>query len=277
MQVERTETDAYAIRFADATELVDVYTRQLAAGELFVPLEKDHDPAESDYALCLHLPLSDDRLQLRAQALALEPGPPRGVRFRILSLDEATRSQLEEYITELVRGDTPARRFDLETSPEHAAPRAADQALAFQEEATGLANDGRSLHEQLRDMPHAEKIRLAMNGGKAARAALIRSPQPTYHIHVVKNPRITKGEIADLARNPNAGPDAIRWIAAQSPLMADPAIRLAIVKHPKTDPQLAHSYLGRLPRAELQRLARSDDVRANLRAAALRQLDRARR
>ena len=274
MQVEQTDTDAYAIRFADATELVDVYTRQLAAGELFVPLEKDHDPAESDYALCLHLPRNDDRLQLRAQAIALEPGPPRGVRFRILSLDDATRSQLEAYLTELVRGDVPARRFDLEEAPEERAPRAADRALAFQEEATGRALDGRSIQAQLREMSHGDRIRLALTGGKAARAALIRNPQPVYHAHVVQNPRITRAELAAIARNPNVSPEALRAIAANAQHVSDPQVRLALVKNPKTDAQIAQKLLARLPQPQLRQIARSDDVRANLRAAAVRLLAR---
>jgi len=123
-------------------------------------------------------------------------------------------------------------------------------------------------------MSHQERIRLAMSGGKAARAALIRNPQPVYHPYVVQNPRITRAELAAIAENPNVAPEALRWIAANAQHMSDPTIRLNIVKNPKTDGQVAQKYMQRLPQAQLRQLARSEDLRGPLKSMAVRLLNR---
>ena len=80
--------------------------------------------------------------------------------------------------------------------------------------------------------------------------------------------------LAAIAKNPNVAPDALRMIASSAQHMADPAVRLAIVKNPKTDAQIAQKFLPRLSQAQLRQLARGDDVRANIRSAALRLVNR---
>ncbi len=269
MQIEVGEAGAYTARLADVAELVDVYTRQLLQNELFLPLEKlDGAEPGSPCAITFLLPLGSSTFRVEGALESVAEQPPRGVRVRLLPLAQELRTALETYITQALRGETPSVAL-----PE--ASGDGDVALAFQEEATGLASEGRSIQTQLREMSHADRIRLALSGGKAARAALIRNPQPVYHPYVVQNPRITPAELAAIAKNPNVAPEALRMIAASAQHMADPAVRLAIVKNPKTDAQLAQKFLPRLSQAQLRQLARADDVRANIRSAALRLVNRA--
>jgi hypothetical protein len=272
MQVEGGgDTGAYRARLADVAELVDVYTRQLLQGALFLPLEKlDGEAPGAPCAIEIELPLGSS-FHVEGTLESVAEQPPRGVRVRLLPLDAELRSAIESYITQALRGEAPSVALPARS----AASDGADEALAFQEEATGLAAEGRSIQAQLREMSHADRIRLALSGGKAARAALIRNPQPVYHPYVVQNPRITPAELAVIAKNPNVAPEALRMIAASAQHMADPAVRLAIVKNPKTDAQIAQKFLPRLSQAQLRQLARSDDVRANIRSAALRLVNRA--
>jgi hypothetical protein len=265
-------TGAYTARFADVNELVEVYTRQLVSGALFVPLEKLADEAPGAFCTVeLQLPIGAETFRAEGTIESVSMQAPRGVRLRLLPLDDVLRGAIEVYITQALRGETPSVRLP---PPPAAAIEDADTALAFQEEATGLAAEGRSIQAQLREMTHNERIRLALSGGKAARAALIRNPQPVYHPYVVQNPRITNAELAAIAKNPNVAPEALRMIAGNAQHMSDPSVRFAIVKNPKTDAQLAQKLLPRLTQAQLRQLARSEDVRANLRSAALRLTNR---
>ena len=269
MQVQSGAGDAYTARLADVAELVDVYTRQLANGTLFLPLEKlEGDPAPgAACAVELELPLGGESFRVEGILESVAAQAPRGIRLRLVPLGGELRAAIESYITQALRGETPSARMP--------ASGEADAALAFQEEATGLAAEGRSIQTQLREMSHADRIRLALSGGKAARAALIRNPQPVYHPYVVQNPRITASELAAIAKNPNVAPDALRMIAGNAQHMSDPAVRFAIVKNPRTDAQIAQKFLPRLSQAQLRQLARADDVRANIRSAALRLVSRA--
>jgi hypothetical protein len=272
MQVQGSAAGAYTARLADVAELVDVYTRQLVPGALFLPLEKlDGAEPGAPCAVEIQLPIGSDSFRVEGVLESVASQPPRGLHVRLAPLAPELRTALETYITQALRGETP--RVELPAASDDA--DAGDAALAFQEEATGLAAEGRSMQAQLREMSHADRIRLALSGGKAARAALIRNPQPVYHPYVVQNPRITASELAAIAKNPNVAPEALRMIAASAQHMADPAVRLAIVKNPKTDAQIAQKFLPRLSQAQLRQLARSDDVRANIRSAALRLVSRA--
>jgi hypothetical protein len=266
MQVQRDEAGTYTVRLQDVAELVDVYTRQLLAAALFLPLDKLEDEAAgAPCAAEIQLPVGSDAFRVEGTIERVASQPPRGVHVRLDALAPELRTALEAYITQALRGETPSVRLPAAEG---------DAALAFQEEATGLAAEGRSIQAQLREMSHADRIRLALSGGKAARAALIRNPQPVYHPFVVQNPRITPAELAAIAKNPNVAPEALRMIAASAQHMSDPAVRLAIVKNPKTDAQIAQKFLPRLSQAQLRQLARGDDVRANIRSAALRLVSR---
>jgi len=267
MQVQGEAASAYTARLADVNELVDVYTRQLLRGELFLPLEKlDGEESGAPCSVELRLAAGSDVFRVEATLERVSTQPPRGLHLRVAPLADELRAAIEACLTRTLRGESPS-----------AAPvpvTEADAALAFQEEATGLAAEGRSIQAQLREMSHTERVRLALSGGKAARAALIRNPQPAYHPFVVQNPKITLSEVAAIAKNPNVAPDALRLIAGNAQHMADPAVRLAIVKNPRVDAQIALKFLPRLSPAQLRQLARSEDVRANIRSAALRLVNR---
>ena len=277
MDAELLDVSSVRVRFADTREFVDVYTRQLMRGTLFLPLEKIAGVNGGELLrVQVELPADGQTFEVEGEVGSRSEAPPRGLWLETRPLDPALGSALEAYLTEVVRGDAPSTRLPAGGSGAvgEGADAAGDAALAFQEEATGAAQDGRSIQTQLREMSHAERVRLALTGGKAARAALIRSPQPTYHGYVVQNPRVTRQELAALAKNPNAAPDALRQIAANAQHMADPAIRLSIVRNPKTDPQVAQKFLSRLSQTQLRQLARSDDVRAPIKSGAVRLLQR---
>lgn len=309
MRARCQSADRVRIEFADTTELVAVCASEVLAGRISVPVGSEaaalaNAAPGASCSLELCTPASDGVLALPGRVVAAPAGTPPRVEIELCGA--AWRAELEAHLTELLRAgaarapvpprDDAAPRDDVEaatacdeamTGRDEAAaeedaedgraacvPRDGDLALAFQEEATGKALDGRSLATQILEMSHPERIRLAMQGGKAARAAFIRGAQPAYHIYVLRNSRITSAEVCELARLPGISGDAMRMIASSAEHLADPAIRLAVVRNPKTEPAVAQRLVSRLTRPQLQQLARSDDVRAPIRALAQRQLAR---
>jgi hypothetical protein len=298
MRVECTAGGEFRVCCEPAHELVDLYTRQILSGAVLLLGAAAQRAAEGQTcALRIAHPAGQGELELRARVERVERAAPGTVSLRLETLAEPARSALEGCVTALLRGHAPApwpapeppapeppaqsERAAADSSAEQDAgagagsgDTAADRALLLQEEATGKALEGRAVQRQLQEMPLAEKLQLALRGGKAARACLLREANPPLHAALVKNPRITSAEISELARNPTTGAEAIALIAASAQFMADPALACEIASHPRTQPQLAQRLLARLQPTQLRQLARSDRVRPNLRAEALRLLER---
>ena len=67
MQVQGGDAGAYTARMSDVAELVDVYTRQLLAGALFLPLEKlDCEAPGTPCAVEIQLPLGTRSFRVEA-------------------------------------------------------------------------------------------------------------------------------------------------------------------------------------------------------------------
>ncbi len=261
----------YRISWEDPREFVACYTREILSGALFLAGAAEELAEGEECAVRLEHPGGQGALLLPGEVEQIQRSAPKGIRVRLAPLPAELRAALEACVTELLRGGQPApwpqagdpdagaesgAREDEE--PAGAMPRssAGDRALLMQEEATGTALRGRAVQVQLQELSLPEKIQLAIRGGKATRAALLRDPQPAIQAALVKNPRITSTEVAEIARNPASGAEAIQLIAANPQLMADRAICLHVVSHPKTDPQLAQKHLARLAVPQLRQLAK---------------------
>ena len=99
---------------------------------------------------------------------------------------------------------------------------------------------------------------------------LIKDPQPLVHQYVLKNPRITNAEIDQISKMPTVSVEVIRQIATNKQWMNDPTIRWNIIRNPKTNTQLAVSYLRQLPPQKLKILAKSQNVKGAISSAAFK-------
>lgn len=106
----------------------------------------------------------------------------------------------------------------------------------------------------------AEKVKMAMTGDKEWRNILVKDSNKTVSSAVLKNPRITDGEILFLAQNRSSSEDVIREILLNREWLKNYAIRHALVLHPRTPLPQAIRFLSTMNDKDIRMLAKSRNV-----------------
>lgn len=119
---------------------------------------------------------------------------------------------------------------------------------------------GGTLHDRIRKMSVRERLHLARHGGRAERLILAKDVNKTVHTFLVQNKGITLDEVRAIAGNRQFGPDALKMISENRAWMQNPGIVSALVRNPKTPATISVRLLDKLPTAEVQRLAKSNNV-----------------
>jgi len=117
-----------------------------------------------------------------------------------------------------------------------------------------------------------QKIVLAMKCGKEERTILIREANRLIQVNVVRNGRITEGEIAFIAQMRTVSDDVIRIITSNRDWMKKYPIVKAIVMNPKTPLALSLNFFKRLIDFDIKALVVDKNVREVLRREAKRYL-----
>ncbi|HLG18288.1 MAG TPA: hypothetical protein VI895_00555 [Bdellovibrionota bacterium] len=132
--------------------------------------------------------------------------------------------------------------------------------------------DSESLFHAIEKMTTPEKIQLAIKGGRAERRILLKDTHYMVHSYVLKNPRLTTDEVAQISRMSNITGEMILAITNNGDWMQNSTIRLAIVKNPKTPANIVQKHIGQLRDSDLMQMAKSEHVRDNVSKAARRVL-----
>lgn len=162
------------------------------------------------------------------------------------------------------RGVEPALRAVLLSNP--ALSDSGRQPLLEHDEASGgtgpdgATDEHESKYQQSLHMGVAEKIKVALTGDKEWRALLINDTNKLVSSAVLKNPRITEGEVLALARNRSTGDELIRLIMLNREWMKSYAIKQALVCHPRTPVGQALRFMSILSEKDLKSLAKSREV-----------------
>jgi hypothetical protein len=127
--------------------------------------------------------------------------------------------------------------------------------------------------QRIRKLATNQKIVLAIKGGKEERTLLIREANRLIQVNVIRNGRITEGEVAFIAQMRTVADEVIRIIANNRDWMKKYAIVKALVMNPKTPPALALNLLKRLIDIDLKLLVRDKNVPELLRREAKRYLE----
>ena len=117
-----------------------------------------------------------------------------------------------------------------------------------------------------------QKIMLAIKGGKEERTLLIREANRLIQVNVVRNGRITEGEIAFIAQMRSISDEVIRIISSNREWMKKYSIMKNIVMNPKTPLALSLNFFKRLIDMDLKILVRDKNVAEILRREAKRYL-----
>ncbi|HBD07613.1 MAG TPA: hypothetical protein DCZ69_05080 [Syntrophobacteraceae bacterium] len=116
------------------------------------------------------------------------------------------------------------------------------------------------LASRLLEMSVNEKIKLAMLGDAEARRLLVRDSNRLVQMAILENPRLTDNEIISMANSRSTPEEMLRAIAGNRYWCRTYAVRLALVKNPKTPPSLALRMVGGLVSSDLKLLSNSKSI-----------------
>ncbi|MEJ2470688.1 MAG: hypothetical protein P8Y91_04610 [Desulfuromonadales bacterium] len=133
--------------------------------------------------------------------------------------------------------------------------------------------EGLSKYQIAADLKVAEKIKLGLSGDKEWRTLLIKDPNKLVQAAVMKNPRITDGEVLMVAKNKSASDEVIRLILLNKDWVKLYEIKKALVVHPKTPAPKALRMVPFLSLRDIKELARSRQVPTLVATAARKELD----
>jgi len=190
---------------------------------------------------------------------------PEVIQERLEIIDEVEAGRLHRGWSELpLPEDLPG-----ETSQPAASPEQLRAAVA-QETGEEISL---SLTQRIMKLRTNQKIMLAMKGGKEERTLLIRESNRLIQVNVIRNGRITEGEIAFIAQMRTVNEEVIRIISTNRDWMKKYAIVKALVLNPKTPLAISLHHLKRLIDMDLKLLVKDKNVAELLRREAKRNLD----
>jgi hypothetical protein len=117
-----------------------------------------------------------------------------------------------------------------------------------------------NLRVKIAGMSVGERLKLALRGGREARAVLIRDPTLLVQRFVLQNPRITDEELIAVAKNRSVEHEVLEIICKKKEWVANYQIRLALVENPKTPLPIALRYVPTLRKRDLRMIAKSKNV-----------------
>lgn len=129
-----------------------------------------------------------------------------------------------------------------------------------------------SKYQMAIDMGVSEKIKMALTGDKEWRSIFLKDSNKLVNTAVLKNPRVTDGEVLAVAKNKTSSEELIRIVLMNKDWMKLPVIRSALVSHPKTPVGSALRFMDTLTVKELKDLSKSKSVSQVVVAAARRVL-----
>lgn len=123
---------------------------------------------------------------------------------------------------------------------------------------------------RIRSMNPNERFRLAGKASRPERQILLRDTSPQVLLGLLNHPRLEDAEVLEVVKSNYASAGVMQRIADNRKWMGNPDIRSAVVRSPKTPPQIAIKHLDGLPTRELGILAKGSSAREILRKAALK-------
>ena len=118
-----------------------------------------------------------------------------------------------------------------------------------------------------------QKIMLAIKGGKEERTLLIREANRLIQVNVMRNGRITEGEVAYIAQMRTVNEEVLRIIAGNREWMKKYPITKALVLNPRTPLPVAMTHFKRLIESDMKLLMKDRNVAELLRREAKRYLE----
>jgi len=272
VEVVRPSERIFELRFISLEELAREYEENLRNLGAFLPTEQPL-PLHTPISLHLILPGRETPLELKGTVVHVAtpeqplPGLPPGMAI-----------QLEPMGPEVAEALAPAAAGGGDEAAEALAaeePAGEEPATPEGKPGEGITigiGDSANLFQAVRSASLTEKIKLAKLGTKAVLNVLIQEGDKQIMRFVLQNPRLGITEIAQILKNPTVTMESIQAIAKNSTWMQNDQIRNMVVLNPKTPMPLALQLLPGLNLKDLSKIAKSSNVKAQLKSKALKLL-----
>lgn len=135
--------------------------------------------------------------------------------------------------------------------------RSQTEVEALMEEAV---REGMSKYQLALELKVAEKIKMALTGDKEWRTIMMKESNKLVQAAVMKNPRISDGEVLMIAKTRTSSDDLIRMILLNKDWVKSYEIKKALLIHPKTPPPKALRFITYLTMKDLKELAKSRQI-----------------
>ena len=129
-----------------------------------------------------------------------------------------------------------------------------------EEEAEPEDEEYQSKYQMAQSLGVSEKIKMALTGDKEWRSILVKDPNKLVCGSVIKNPRISDGEILNLVKAGVQSDEIMRLICANKEWTKNYQIRKALAENNKTPLPNALRYISTLTEKDLATLAKSKNV-----------------
>jgi hypothetical protein len=131
----------------------------------------------------------------------------------------------------------------------------------------------RNAYARILTLNTAQRAILAMKGGREERAILIRDTNRIVALSVLKNGRITDGEVEHIAALRNVSHDVLRTIGSNREWAKTYSVVVALVRNPRTPPGTSTNFVSRLQNHDLKQLIRDKNVAELIRRMAKKTMD----
>lgn len=188
---------------------------------------------------------------------------------RLQVIDDVEAGRLDRAWSEL---PLPEADADEETVSEALARERAERVLKAIRDEEGEEPD-LTLTQRVMRLRTNQKIILAMKGGKEERTLLIREANRLIQVAVIRNGRITEGEVAYIAQMRTVQDEVLRIISMNREWMKKYTITKALVMNPKTPLPIALNLLRRIHEFDMKLMVKDRNVPETLRREAKRILE----
>lgn len=120
--------------------------------------------------------------------------------------------------------------------------------------------EGMSKYQIALELKVAEKIKMALTGDKEWRTIMMKESNKLVQAAVMKNPRISDGEVLMVAKTRTSSDDLIRMILLNKDWVKNYEIKKALLVHPKTPPPKALRFISYMTMKDLKELAKSRQI-----------------
>lgn len=150
--------------------------------------------------------------------------------------------------------------LDVEPEPADEAVQIPESPIHEEEPANEETEEFLSKYKTAQLMGIGEKIKMALSGDKEWRSILVKDANKLVSGSVIKNPRITDGEILTLVKSGIQNDEIMRLICANKEWVKDIRIRKALIENNRTPVQHAMKYLGTMGEKDLAYFAKSKNI-----------------